>query len=334
MKERVSVDGENRLILQTAQGNRVLDGSFVIERDNSLGYDLNELPLWFREAGYKEKLSFDGNWSLNENCDLEFRLRQAGIQGETQILTLKGAIISTESDKLVFEIKSRNKNSQSEFTILNLNGQWQADAHNRICFQITRKDSPDIITLQGAWQLNKNQQIIYTYQKTDLETKEKSSCFIVFNGFWEICASQRLSYVFSTGGLSRFDLRVQLETPNVYPKAGTIKYRIGIGIKETAADVQQLISIFGVWKFGRNLGLAFEMEYEKGEFHACNFGAQVNLSKQDEIIFGITNTQGQPLGFNLIFSHRFLKDLDAQVFVQLKKISNESGIYAGLRIPF
>lgn len=334
MVQGLRVNEDNLLEIETTQGWQSIDGYFEITEDNSLVYTANNLPQWFKAAGYTEKISFDGSWNLNANYELEFKVKDKGKLREEGVLTLKTEIVGAENDKLSFSLKTFNKNKQTQFRILSLAGNWAVDEHNQIYFAVIRKTSPDTLTLQGRWLLSGNQEIVYRYTKTDLKKKDKSVYTVTFKGFWEITESQRLTYIFSAGSTTRFDFRVQLETPNVYPKEGTLKYRIGIGLKETVLQEPQIISLYGVWKFSRNLGLIFDMEYSEGNFHAIKFGAEVNLNKRDEISFSVTNFKGERLGFNLLFSHKFLEEFDAQAFLQLKKASEESGVYAGIRIPF
>jgi len=334
MTGRFTVSEDNRLVIKAAGGATALEGSFTIAEDNSLVYIFDEPVQWSREEGFKDKVSFKGKWSLNSNYDLQLRLKDTTSENEEEVLTLRGEIISAQADKITFGIKSHNKNNQAQFRILTLGGVWGVDECNRIIFNVTQKGPPDTLTLQGAWQLNKNQEIIYTYEKEDLKSGKRSSYSITFKGYWEIAANQRLTYILSTVSACCFDFRVQLETPNIYPKEGVIKYRIGIGVKEITPQAQRVITLYGAWKFSRNLGLVFDMEYARREFHACHFGAEVDLSRRDEIIFSASSPQGEPLGFNLIFTHRFLEKLDAQAYLRLKKLGEEYGAQVGIKIPF
>jgi len=96
---------------------------------------------------------------------------------------------------LVFEVKSTDREGQTHIQLLKLSGSWQADEFNRLSFLVKRKIQPDILTLGGIWQLNKNQQIIYTYEKTDLKTKTKYARTLTFLGFWQIDSTKRLTYI-------------------------------------------------------------------------------------------------------------------------------------------
>lgn len=336
-----SIDDGNHLFVSNNKENLPINGSFSIEKDNRLVYWLNETPAWRRKYKLPEKIAFTGHWKLNSNYDLELEVQRDKDNGNSPSrrasmgqLALKGEIISCESDKLVFQIKSVNKNGLTTFSLLKLSGAWKADAFNQIYFSVDKKENPDILTLQGTWRLNQNQQIVYTYEKTCLKTKNKVLSMLAFSGFWQISQANQLTYILSGGGSSRFDFKVQLESPNIYPKDGAIKYRLGIGLKQPRVKNERIISLYGVWKFSRKFGLTFDMEYEKGRVYSFVFGAEVDFNKNNEMIFNLNSESGERIGFSVIFSHKFLKKLDAELFLRLKRAQEESGVDTGVRIPF
>lgn len=71
--------------------------------------------------------------------------------------------------------------------ILKLGGRWQADENNRLRFLVKKEERKvDVLTLQGIWELNRNHEITYRYEKMDLKTKERLERTVIFKGFWEI----------------------------------------------------------------------------------------------------------------------------------------------------
>jgi len=344
MKAKYSVDNDNRLVSTDNTEVLSIDGTFSVDEGNRLIYWLNEPQPWRVKYQFPEKLIFTGNWLLDSNCDLQLKLIQDKSDWQEDILTLKGEIISCESDKLVFELKSMDKNGSTQLRILKLAGTWAADELNQIYFSVSKKEeSPDILTLQGAWRLNQNQQIIYTYQKVGLKTKDKILSTLTFSGFWQISSANQLTYILSTGTnavnserIRRIDFKVQNETPNVYPTEGAIKYRIGVGLKgqSPSGTVPEIISLYGTWKINRKFGLSFEMGYAKGQIQSLDFSAEVNLNKNNEVVFNLKNDSREDLGISVVFTHRFLKLLNAKFFLRLKQVASESGIDAGIQIPF
>jgi hypothetical protein len=199
---------------------------------------------------------------------------------------------------------------------------------------MVKKCSPDILTLEGKWQINENQQITYTYEKIDLKTKTKISHTLIFEGFWQISSADKLTYIFKHSPDSKFDFRVQIETPNIYPQAGCIKYRLGIGLRNDGHPQTKTVSLYGTWKFSKKLGLSFNIDYGQGRIQAIEFDSTVYFTKKDEIVFSLLNNRRETLGMSLIFTHKLLKEADAKLFLRLKKYKEEAGIEGGISIPF
>jgi len=335
MLRKFFIDNNNRLIIIQDEEALQPKGTFTIDEANRLVYCLNETIEWRKRYKFPEKIVLTGNWSLNPNYDLEFICHsRASGDPDNSILELKGEIILCESNKLIFEIKTVDKNGLAHFRLLKLSGIWQADDFNQIFFAVSKKEFPDLLTFQGAWKLNQNQQITYTYEKAERKTKARNSYALVFSGFWQITSANKLTYILSQSTNSRFDFKAQIETPNIYPKKGVIRYRVGAGVREPQAGRFKIISLYGTWKFSRKLGLTFEMEYIKGQINSISFGAEVNFDKRNRVIFNLTNRERKDLGISLLFTHRFLKQLDADFFLRLKRYQAESGVETGIRIPF
>jgi len=329
-KVKFDLDTDNRLVIKQRNRRLVADGRFKADKENRLIYLLNEPPAWRRKYLLPTKIVFKGHWRLNPNYDLELSLDEY----KDNHLVLKGEIISTDNDTLVFEIKSYDKAGQNHIQILKLEGLWKADEYSRINFVVKKKASPDTLVLGASWQVNQNQQITYTYEKTDLKRKTKSIQTLLFEGFWRIDESNRLTYILSRSSDSRFDFRAQLESPSIYPQEGQIKYRLGVGLRDDKKLKAKSIALYGAWKFNRKAGLNFEIDYGEGKIQSIEFGANINLSKKGEVTFSLTNKRKEPLGMQVAFTHRFLEKLDAEAFVRLKKLQQENRIEAGVKIPF
>jgi len=334
MKNRYVMDSGNRLAIKRKRKKITPDGRFVIDKDNALNYWLNEPEGWRRENSLPPKIKFTGNWKLDSNYDLEFTLEETKQQHKNDRLMLKGEIISVDADKLVFQLQNSDKFGQTHIHLLKLSGVWQADEFNRLSFEVSKRAKPDTLVFKGVWQINKSQQIIYDYEKTGLKTKDRVLNTLTFRGFWEINSRNRLTYILSRQLNSGFDFRAQLESPNLYPKEGAIKYRVGIGLKSQKPCYEKVVSIFGAWRFNRMAGLDFEVDYGNGRMEAVSFGADVYLTKNDNIAFCLTDKNNQPLGITVVFTHKFLKRHDGEFYLKLKKLCDEAGIEAGVRIPF
>lgn len=334
MKFNYSTNSNNQLLIKPigTQEPVLVPGSFGIDKDNRLVYHLKKGCTWRKEYGLNSKIIFKGNWRLNQNYDLELFLDETESQSKADTLTISGKIISTARETLSFEVKTHTEDSETHIQILKLGVSWFTDDTNRLSFVI-KKHSPDILTLEGQWEINQNQQVTYKYEKEELKTKRKIFEELTFEGFWQITSANRLTYILKHTTDSRFDFRAQIETPTIYPQEGKIKYRIGCGLREDKSS-GRIVYLYGTWKFTRRLGLAFQVDCGNGDICESEFGADFSFDENSQVAFRLKNTSGEPLGVSLIFTHKFLKSLDAQVFLRLKKSWDENRIEAGVSIPF
>ena len=242
--------------------------------------------------------------------------------------TLRKRFIAAESDTLVIEtIQTESKTNRQSLRILKLKGTWRANDYNELCFEVTlRKGPPETYTFKGSWEINNNQQIEYRFgDGPDLLT---------FKGYWDISSANRLVYLLEGSSTSRFEFKVQLESPVLYPKKGEIRYRIGVGMRQSRLTAPgQVFILYGDWKFGRNLGLTFQMDYGQGKVRAMEFGAEVTFG-HNKVIFALKNELGESLGATLTMTHKFLESFDAEAFIRLKSLQKEQAIEAGITIPF
>ncbi|MDD5662596.1 MAG: hypothetical protein PHW68_05490 [Candidatus Omnitrophica bacterium] len=229
---------------------------------------------------------------------------------------IRKRFICAESDSLTVEtIQTLSKTRRQRLRVLRLRGTWRANSQNELVFNVAlRKGPPQTYTLKGAWKINKNQQIEYQCgQGPDVLT---------FKGYWDISSANKLVYVLEGSSTSRFEFKVQLESPTLYPKKGEIRYRIGIGTRKNRLNPRQALVLYGEWKFGRNLGLVFQMSYGQNRVKAIVFNAMVTLGR-NKVIFALKDEAGKPLGMTLTMTRKFLEHLDAKAFIRLKSSQDE-----------
>lgn len=333
MKENYSVDNDNRLIIKRNGKGFPVSGIFSVDKDNQLVYLINETPAWRREHSLPSRINFTGSWKLNRNYDLELKLDKTEKQSGGDILAIKGEIISVDRDIFSFTVKTLDRNGLLHAQVLRLSVTWLADEANRLTF-IVNKCLPDIVILQGQWQLNRNQQVTYEYEKAELKTKSRVWRVLTFEGFWKISSANKITYILKHSSDSKFDFRAQIETPNIYPQKGLIKYRLGAGLREDKKSGSKIICLYGVWKLNRALALSFQADYGKSGVYANEFGADVSFDRKNTVNFSLKDKSGERMGINVIFTHRFLKHLDAETFLRLQASRKESAVSAGLKIPF
>ncbi len=313
---RFATDKSNQLVLRRKKEKILVKGSFSVDSKNRLNYLVNQDNGWRRKHGIGRKIVFEGAWRLTPEHDLIL------FTSRGDELALRGEIISVSANALVFSVESGNQ--QRALRLLQLKGVWQANSANQIVFQVEKRFSPDALVFSAGWQVNQNQQVVYTYKK--------QAQSLIFQGFWRIDSRNQLAYVLSTSCDSRFDFKVSLESPSIYAQTGEIKYRIGIGFGRLKKE--KVFSLYGAWKFSRNLALNFEMEYAKGCWRKMEFGSQVDLTSKDKVILNLVNKNGNQLGISLTYSRKFLENNQAEAFLRLKRLQKESGLDFGIRIPF
>ncbi len=327
-KLRYSTDSLNRLVVQKDERAHPVEGVWTVEKNNLVFEPSPKSPLT-KELNLARKIRFEGNWHLTDNKDLKLVLIDTDNQVKNDELEIKGRIISAEADAIVFQMHCIKEPSVDRISLLRLGGRWQADEFNQLAFIVTRDITEDILRFSGSWQINRNQEIIYAYEKQDLIRKTKITEEITLKGYWQISSSDRLSYTLDFKNRSFFEFKVQLESPNLIGKTGQIRYRIGIGVKELAKE--RVFLLFGTWKFGRAKSVLFEMDYGEDRVRAMTFGASVRLNRGNEFLFELKDKTGENLGFSVQFNKKFFKD-NATAFARLKKIEEDLRVEAGLKI--
>lgn len=324
-----NITKENQLSVSLPhKDKKLLHGEFTIDSNNTLIYSINEPTGWYRQYNIPGKIKFDGEWKLDDDHNLVLSVREKENSVEKN-LKLRGKIIDSSEDLFLFSIKSNTSPQESRITFLKLRGMWKADKYNRIFFEVKRNKQNRLL-LKGIWKLNENNQITYEYEKLKTKRKEK----FILSGHWNIISKDRIRYIIERAKDSYLNFKVYLETPNVYPAEGKIKYRVGIGIEKDRKD--EVISISGTWKFSRRLGLVFELDSEQGQLHRIKFKAKLTVAKKDKLIFSLYNNKDYPNGISITFlkHHPQIPNKDFQYFLRLKKQGKEPKIEIGGKIRF
>lgn len=323
------ISKNNQLLVKLPQKNKtkLLRGQFKIDDKNRLIYLINEPSGWHRKYKISNKIIFEGKWELTSDHDLVLNLKkEEGYRKRS--LRLRGVILDLGKEFLLFQIKSKTSGEITRISHLKLKGVFSSDRFNRIIFEVGKKEKPDILIFRNTWQLNRSKQIIYNYEK--LETKTKHT--LTFKGYWQIKDKNRLTYLLEGSNESGFDFHVNLETPNLYPATGKIKYRIGIGLKKRREE--KLIVLVGRWKFSRKWGLAFEIDYGDGRLKRIYFSSVLTLTQKDKLIFSLYNRDRKPLEMSITFKRNQLAKKDYEYFLRLKKERKISTLELGGKIRF
>lgn len=330
-KIRYELDPYNRLILNKAgrkgrltKFRKVLDGRFRIDRNNTLSYHV-KAPLSGKK-NIPHQIRLKGEWKLTDDHDLRLTLDKEGRETLGDKITLRGEMLEAGRNSLLFAVSTKTRENTRLTYVLELGGSWKADKNNRLTFHVKKeKGRHDILTFKGAWEINKDHQIIYNYEKAALIRKKKELHTLTFKGHWDIRDKCRISYVLSGRTDSAFDFKT---SAGVF-RDNYIKYELGIGLTGRKEPVKRAVTLFGRWKLKKGTGLTFEVEYGAKKVQKIVFGAEAKLTDKDTILFKLRNDTGaRDIGASLELSHRILKG-DGEAFVRLLRSGRESAIYAG-----
>ncbi len=319
-----------KVFYSTGEGNRLFTGRggallpapagrFSV-KDNRLSYVLDR-------GG---RIDFRGEWSLNDKNDLVLSVKDQG--GDSGRIVLRGRIISARSGALGFEASGVNESGMVEWRVFELHGQWHADKSGRLAFKVRgNAGSRGRLVFQASWEINDDQQIVYKYTRERLKrTGTRETVSVVFSGRWRIVSGRKIEYALSGSSREGFSFKAHLQTPNLYPAAGKIKYRIGAGVSR-----RREITLYGQWKFGRNFNLAFEMEYGPGNTEKMCFDAGFKSARGGSLSFGLRTKEGGFSGISISCSREFMAaDNKARAFAEFVLKNDEKAVNAGVEFDF
>lgn len=332
MKLKYKVYRTNQLTIKRGKKSLTPPGEFIVD-NNRLIYEIKETGSWLREYNLPKRIILEGEYIIDKDHNLGFIIRKTKNQSGNEKLTLKTDIVAAKKNALVFSLGTRGKAGNYKAYLLELRGRWQVDKYNRLQFHIRRsKTEYDVLTFKGIWEV-RNNTIEYTYKKTSLKTKRKKIHRLRFKGYWQINKRNHLIYMLDIDNDSYFDFKAYLQTPNIIGKRGTIKYRLGIGIKGSATYNTKTISLYGVWKFRRKTGLSLVVDYSEGVVAAIHFGVFLRASKENKITLGLVSREGKDLGLSVTFTQKFLKN-EADWFLRLVKEEKYPRFEWGVKIPW
>lgn len=324
-KIRYEIDPHNRLVYEkTGEKSEVpgfrtvLDGNFEIDENNYVTYHVK------KSQGYDvpQQVKLRGGWALDNEHNLVLTLDKWGNQIAGNKLTVESELIDAKDNRLSFAVTSKDGEGNDHIYIVKLGGRWQADEHNRLSFNIEKeKGITDRITLQGAWEVNKQNELIYIYEKSARGKEEKITKTITLKGYWDITEKYRIIYVLNKEIESEFDFKVSVGKP----VGRGLGYEIGVG----ASPSKKTITLFGSWKVNKKMGLLFEMPYAEGKINSVIFGAWGKLDKNLNLEMRLENKIGEDLGIDVKLSRRIL-DGQGEAFIRALKSQKEVSIVAGV----
>lgn len=324
-KIRYELDPYNRLVRSGLHKFRqVLDGRFRTDDNNELSYHI-KAPLSGAEK-IPHQLRLKGAWSLTDDHTLRLTLDKSGRETFGDKLTLEGDIVDVRENALLFAVSTASKDNARSTYVLALGGSWKADERNRLSFHIKKEGGRvDILTFTGTWELDKDHQIIYQYEKARLVRKKSQTHTLTFRGYWQIRDNSNISYELSGNTDSVFEFNTGIA---VF-KEDYIQYKLMVGLTDRKNPALRTIKFSGVWNLKKGSGLVFEIEYENGKAVAAVFGVDFAFTDKGTVSFKLRDAaDSRDLGISLELSRKILKG-DGEAFLRMSASGRGSGVYAG-----
>lgn len=327
---RFSVDPRNRLIVREPGGAlgrlgppRLVEGAFAIGPGNRLAYQASD------GAGSR-LFRLDGAWALTRRHELALRLQRSE-EGPREILVLRGALVGAEAHRLVFALAHHGGALDPARTGLALSGEWRADQWNRLMFLVDKADgAADRLTLQAGWDVGPDQRLRYTY-RADTEAGPRITRTVVFDGSWDIPGPGRLAYRLAGSSPSALEFAASLRSPSLAAAAGRIVYDVGVRAR-AGTTKQRRVTLFGTWKFRRDLSVEFEMAYQGGRVHAIRFEGAARPVPGGRIAVALSTSQRRAIGVTVTFSPKTMPE--AAFFLQARRDERERALVGGVRARF
>ena len=283
---------------------------------------------------YLRKVMIDGHWALTEDHNLKLKLRAGERYLFRKEISLKGDIVGQGADSLTFRIQTAENIKGLKSSAIELKGIWAADKNNRINFKVAKsKGLYDVLRFQGEWKVGENNEVTYHYERAVLKTKTKKIHTIVFKGNWEL-SEKYLMYRLSGDNNSFFSFDVSLGAKNLRAASGKIKYQVGIKYirNKVYKRVVKNVTIYGRWKFSKDLSVLFDSTYSGSKKKTLKFSIEKFVSKGAKISVSLVDSQNRPLGVQVDFAKAFSND--AEMFIALSKTGRDMNIVGGMRVQF
>jgi len=261
--------------------------------------------LFPRSLYFIDRLYHKGKWRLSKDHNLELVVTDTRKE-DKEVLTLNSEVVSVAADEIAFLITSKKQRGIEVTRLLKLSGRWQADESNRLAFAVSKESgAEDVLVFDGAWEVGRDNEIVYRYSKLRLKRKTKEERSLIFKGHWHMTAKDRLAYMLDTGGESGFVFKAELEDAGISGRFGSLRYRIGIGVSRYKRPVEKVIKFIGA--------------------------ARWNITKKDALEFEFIGAEGRKSGMTVTLSRKLL---GGEAFLRFKKMAGESKVEAGVSIPW
>ena len=280
-------------------------------------------------------VTLDGTWSLTPDHDLCLNLDASKDNGFGDKVVLSGKLKDATPNSLTFEVSHHEDTDKIETNIVELQGIWKADDHNKLIFKASKESGcNDVLTLNNTWIIDDKNRIIYNYEKASLIFKKKETHQLVFKGTWDITKENRLYYELGDSTDLPTSSTATDSLPG-RPSTSGFEFSVGASVLEKnqvkakimIGATEKEISLTGQWKVSKDLGLTFEVDYGDNEFKPITFGGELQLNDKDKLTLKLGK------GVDVKLTQDIL-DGKADFFTALHSDKDDSTIQFGFGIKF
>lgn len=270
-----------------------------------------------------------GIWEIGRDGEIAYRA-----DGADEEIRVKGPILAAEPDALVAAFTVRQDGQTVVARTVKITGRWMTDAKNRIVFEAERSSGRvDRLTFKGTWRLNERQEIVLSRTRSAGRSRRSKGAAaeheIVFRGRWELSDRHHLVYAIEGSSRSSFRFRGAFQSPSILAKKGEIRFQLGA---ETAMSPRaRTLTLFGAWKFGRDLGLSFELDQPFSKRSVLRFGGDIALAGARKLSVGLRSERGAPLGVELLITREVFRG-NGELFARAVRSAQETRFEAGGRV--
>lgn len=326
---RYEFDNLNRLVIldpgDVLQPRRVIEGRVTVDPKNRLAYRARTAPP--RASGHAPlEYVFDGTWRMTDDRQLAFALHQR--DGSSRDETFVKAAVVGATGHSVSAVLDHGQGPRAATQRISLAGRWQADAQNRLTFQVEKANGRvDELIFDGAWELGPRREIRYQVRRPSRGAPERA---IRVTGSWEVSPESELVYRIDGSTRSTLAFQASLQSRTLHAREGKLAYQIGIRLAD-GRTIRRQVVLFGAWKLHRDLSVSFEMPGTRRR-QAAQFQGTYIFRDRNKVTVALADRRGEPLQLAVTFSRRWMDD--AEWFLRLQRTERDTQVLGGVRVRF
>ena len=298
---------------------------------DSLSFD-GEIETKNEERELK-RIVLDGVWSLTDENELKLKVIGNNSKIFGKYIILRGNIEKVDGSKIGFRIRECDTLSNLRTRNIQLSGRWAADSYNRLNFKVSKLEGRhDILCFQGAWDINKHNELIYKYTEVVLKTKRKILRELVLKGHWSL-ARNKITYVIENEE-EDITFKAQILRKTIHSSATSIKYSTQVTYiyKGKIKKVKKMLEISGKLVFRKDFNVEFKIKYSGVKKRSVHFIVEKVIYEKSKLSLSLVSSLDKKPCFEVLLKKPF-KD-DVEFFLALSRYAHGGKVLVGARVRF